>query len=402
MYIKLGFRNILRNKKRSLLAGLAIGVGLAALIFIDAFFIGIFDNMIRNITDSYLGHGQIHHKEFLQTLEIDKTIQNPQKILLKLSNNPDIQTATPRVMSVGMVSSAEDAKNIMIIGILPDKEKKVSQVAEQIIDGKFVSSEQDIILGKRLTDSLGVSVGDRVVLTASQKDSGELSQELFRVTGIFKMGTKEMDEKMAIIHIKKAQRLLSLSDNFHELAFRFHDKSKVDSIKFWQNLTTGTNEALSWKKLAPGIESFISLNKSMRGIISIILLALVSLGIMNTLFMSLYERLFEFGVLRALGTRSLTLILTVLSEAAALSFISIILGSIIALTLGIILSIVGIDYTGIELAGVTFREKIYVVLTWQQFVRYPIMIFCFTLLVSLYPSIHATKITLGKALKKTL
>ena len=86
MFYKLGIRNIWRNKRRSLLSGLAMGIGLAALIFIDGFFLGLFGNMVSNVTDSYLGHGQIHHKEFLQTMEVSKTISQPEKTLLKLDN----------------------------------------------------------------------------------------------------------------------------------------------------------------------------------------------------------------------------------------------------------------------------------------------------------------------------
>jgi ABC-type lipoprotein release transport system permease subunit len=403
LFYKLGIRNIWRNKRRSLLSGLAMGIGLAALIFIDGFFLGLFGNMVSNVTDSYLGHGQIHHKEFLQTMEVSKTISQSEKTLLKLDNNLQVEAAAPRVISIGMISSAEDSQNIMIVGISPDREKKISQIYSRMDKGNFIASEQDILIGNKLMEKLGVSVGERIVVTATQKGTNDLAQELFRVAGSYLMGSKEMDEQMAFIHIKKAQSMLGLKSEYHELAFRFQDRKIMeDNNLFWKEYTQGTNEALSWRKLAPGIDTFMELNQFGKGIISFILLLLVSLGIMNTLFMSLYERLFEFGVLRALGTRSTKLVLMILSEAGALSIISIILGIMIALLVGGFVSIYGIDYGGIEIAGVTLRDKIYFVFSIHQFTYYPLLIFCFTILISLYPGIHVTKITLAKAMKKSL
>jgi ABC-type antimicrobial peptide transport system permease subunit len=136
-------------------------------------------------------------------------------------------------------------------------------------------------------------------------------------------------------------------------------------------------------------------------IVGLILFAIVSLGIVNTLFMSLYERMFEFGVLRAVGTRPRAVFRLVLSEAGALSVVSIILGLVISVIFVAWVASVGIDYTGIDYAGVTFREKIYPVLRFVQFVKYPFWVFVITTVVGLYPATYAARLTPARAMRKS-
>ena len=136
-------------------------------------------------------------------------------------------------------------------------------------------------------------------------------------------------------------------------------------------------------------------------IVGLILFGVVSLGIVNTLFMSLHERMFEFGVLRAVGTRPSAIFRLVLGEAGALSVISIGVGLVISALILIFVSHSGIDYTGIEYAGVTFREKIYPVIRVVQFIKYPFWVFVITTVVGLYPAAYASRLTPARAMRKS-
>jgi ABC-type antimicrobial peptide transport system permease subunit len=136
-------------------------------------------------------------------------------------------------------------------------------------------------------------------------------------------------------------------------------------------------------------------------IVGLILFAVVSLGIVNTLFMSLYERMFEFGVLRAVGTRPWAIFRLVLGEAGALSVVSIVLGMVISAIILVWVASSGIDYTGIDYAGVTFREKIYPVVRGIQFVKYPLWVFVITIVVGLYPAAYAARLTPARAMRKS-
>jgi ABC-type antimicrobial peptide transport system permease subunit len=137
-------------------------------------------------------------------------------------------------------------------------------------------------------------------------------------------------------------------------------------------------------------------------LVGLILFGVVALGIINTLFMSLHERMFEFGVLRAVGTRPWRMAQLIVLEAGALAIVSIGLGNLLGLIVTSIVAKTGIDYTGIEYAGVTFRELLYPVMKVEQFILYPVWVFIFTTIVGIYPAVHAARILPAEAMRKSL
>ncbi|MDC1174652.1 ABC transporter permease [Bacteriovoracaceae bacterium] len=402
LFFKLGYRNLFRNKRRSILTSLAIGVGLASLMLMDGFWGGMTDNVIRNVTDTYLGHMQVHHYEYLDTMDNEKMIQDGEQLFNEMKQDKNIASITKRTMSVSMISSAEDSNNIILLGIEPELEKNISLFQERIIKGQFIEKDIDIVVGSKLLEKLGVDLGGRVVVTLSDVNTGELSQELFRVSGVFHMGNKQMDEQMALALLPVSQRMLGVKNGIHELAFRLNDDTLLDNKKYWSKYSSQINKIVNWKEKSPGIMGMLEMTNQSTAIIVSILLVLVGLGILNTLFMALYERIFEFGVLRSLGTRSSELIIMIMSEAASLSLMSIVFGVILSTGLGTFWYFFGVDYSGIEFGEITFTEKIYFVFTLKQYTFYPLLIFIFTILVSIYPGIHAARLTMAQALKKAV
>jgi len=403
-YIRLAWRNIMRNKRRTLIAGTAIGIGLAALIFTDALMIGMMDHLIHSGTTSFLGEGQVHGKGFRETLEIETTIAGYNEVVERLKTSPIVESFSPRVIAFSMISSPSNSEGVTMIGIDPKRERDLSGVDDVIVRGGYVSDgERDIVIGSKLAEILEVDIGARVVLTAAQAHTGDLSQELFRVAGIYHLNIAEMDRGMVFIRIDKAQQILGLGSAVHEIAFRFTDTAygRDDTLPLWSELQEGGNEACGWPTLLPQLSAALQLVDFSLMIVAIILFTLVSFGIVNTLFMSLYERLFEFGVLRAIGTRPRSVFYLVASEAGALSVVSLVLGAILSVIIVAIIGKTGIDYTGIEYAGVTFREKIYPVVTVAQFIKYPLGVFAITTLVGLYPAAYAARLTPARAMRKS-
>jgi len=404
--IKLAWRNLFRNKRRSFIAGTAIGIGLASLIFVDALVIGMKNNMIRSATASFMGDGQIHAEGFRQTQEVDNTIHREEWVESQLDKENIIQHWAPRVTNLAMINSAADLSSINLVGVKPDQEKYLSQVDESLIKGDFFKgdNERDILIGQELADTLEVELGDRVVVTAAQAGSGDLSQEMFWISGIFRMHIKEMDSAMVFIRISKAQELFGLGNKIHEIAVRFPDPSygQNEDLDFWDKYSRYGNEAEGWTEIMPQMKAALNLSDFSTYLVAIILFGVVALGIINTLFMSLHERMFEFGVLRAIGTRPAGLFRLIVFEAGSLAVLSIAIGTILGFGLTYITSKVGINYTGIEFAGVTFRELLYPVLKVNQFIEYPIWVFVFTLIAGVYPAIHAARMNPAKAMRRSL
>ncbi len=405
LYIKLAWRNVLRNKRRTLIAGTAVALGLAALMFVDALHISMKENMIDSATASFLGEGQIAHENYRQSLEIEHTVRNLSSVVEKLKSDPQIRHFTTRTLALGMLASPSNVGSIQLVGVNPATEQHLSEVDEMLVEGSYFegNDSHDILIGAKLAELLEVNLGDRVVVTAAQAHTGELAQEMFRISGIYFFNVAELDRHMALVRQDRAQRMLNLGCEVHQVALRFRDRDlgQRRSDSFWSRYNRGGNEAVGWVDLMPQLEKVFELSKIGRVIIALILFGVVALGIVNTLFMSLYERMFEFGVLRAVGTRPFSMGRLVILEAGALALISMLLGCVLGTILLGVTSFTGFDFNGIEYEGVTFTKTLYPVWHLQQFTLYPFTLMIFTALVALYPAAYAARLTPAGAMRRS-
>ena len=292
-YIKLAWRNIFRNKRRTIIAGIAIGIGLAAMIFSDALMTGMKEAMIKSATDSYLGEGQIHRNGFRLTQEVEKTINNLEQVVSDLRKEEAVDRFTLRTVSFGMITSPANFSSVMFIGINPKTEKYISQVDDALKEGDFFkgNDERDIVIGSKLAELLEIGLGDRVVITVSQAKSGDLSQDMFRVSGIYHFNIKEMDTRFAFVRLPKAQQMLGIGSGVHEIALKFKDFNFAleKANPFWEKYSTNDNEAVSWIRLLPQLKVALNMFWISLLIMAVILFGIVAFGIINTLFMSLLQ-----------------------------------------------------------------------------------------------------------------
>lgn len=404
-YLRLGVRNLFRNKRRAFIAGTAIGIGLAALMASDALIKGMEENLIESATQSYLGDGQIHRDGYRQLPEVEKTIAGRKELGARLGSDSRIRYFTERVMSFAMITSPANLSAVQLVGVNPGTERHLSQIDDTIVEGKFFPATQsdDLVIGDKLADLLEAEIGSRIVLTVAQAETGQLSQAMFRVAGIFHLNIAEMDRGMAFVRIDRAQQMLGLGDRVHEIAVQLANQSYAvqERSSVWPDYSTGGNEAVGWWILLPQLKMALELSQFSLLIIGLILFAIVALGILNTLFMSMHERMFEFGVLRALGTRPRAMALMILFEAAALGALAVVLGLILGTGTVAALNHFGIDYTGIEAMGVTFRHVLYPQFQLRQFILYPIVVFVLTLMISLYPAGHAARMQPAEAMRRS-
>ncbi len=404
--MKLAWRNLFRNKRRTLIAGTAIGIGLAALIFVDALILGMEENMVQSATSSFLGEGQIHRDGFRDTQEVEKTINDLEGTVAGLEQEEIVKRFTLRTLSFGIITSPANINSITLVGVNPETEKWLSEIDDAIREGSYFEEHtgQAIVIGSELAEILEVELGDRIVITVARAESGDLSQEMFRISGIYSFGIREMDTGLAFVSLDKAQEMLGIGSGVHEIAIKFTDPEygRDETHPFWKKYSRNGNEAIGWTTLLPQLEAAFELSQFGIFITAIILFGVVALGIINTLFMSLHERMFEFGVLRAVGTRPGRMFQLILFEAAALAVLSIALGVILGFGITLASNISGIDYRGIEFAGVTFKELLHPVLTLKQFIVYPIALFLFTSFVAIYPAWYAARLAPAAVIRKSL
>ena len=403
--IKLAWRNLFRNKRRTIIASIAIGIGLAALIFADALWVGMEQNMVKTATASFLGDGQIHQEGFRDTQAVEMTINQLDEVVDALSQEAIVEHFAPRTFAFGMITSSANVSAINLVGVQPSTERFLSQIDDAIIEGTYFEGDnsRDIVIGAKLAELLEITLGNRVVVTVAQSESGDLSQEMFRISGIYNFADEVMNSGMAFVRLKKAQEMLAIGSGVHEIAIKFTDTKygQNKDFPFWERYSQHGNEALSWTEILPQLQAVFEMSRYSKYIMGVVLFGVVVFGIINTLFMSLYERMFEFGVLRAVGTRAFGMARLILFEAGALAIVSIVLGAILGFVLTWIFAKIGIDYTGIEMMGVTIQELIYPTMTVKPFILYPIWVFIFTIITGLYPARYAAKIAPATAMRRS-
>jgi ABC-type lipoprotein release transport system permease subunit len=401
---RLAYRDIFRNTRRTLLTIALISCGLAALLLADSFVRGSLKTFISISTETFLGEAQIHQQGFRDSQDIDIFIPQPKKLYQQLQNYSEIKAYSPRTLAGAMISSSENVSGGMIIGIDGEKESQISKLKKSTIKGNYLSGEKgEILLGSLLADLLEVDLGDRIVVTLSQANGGELSQELFRVSGIFSFNDRNMDNTIAFINLEQSQQLLNIN-GVHQVALIFETAEAIDNknLPIWQDLNTHNLETLDWLELTPQLAGILGMVNYTTLIIALIMYILVALGLINTMLMSIFERRNEFGILLAIGTRPRQLFWQIMCEGFFIGAISMVVGLFIGGSISLWASINGLRYDDLEMMGATINEPIYAVIDYLSFIELSISILLITLLACLYPALHAARLQPSDAMRKTL
>ena len=402
--IMMSWRNVMRNRRRTIITGIAIGAGLASLMFSDALFVGMNAHMIGSTTRTWMGDAQIHRAGFRETARISYTIENPVRIQSMLAADTLVVASTGRLISPASLQSAMEMKPVTLMGVSHLTENQISMLEVAVDTGSYLSGDSmEIIIGYKLADDMDLALGDIAVLTAATADSGFASR-MFMVSGICKFGSDQYDRYTAYVNIESAESLLGLKGELHEIAIRFPDPMVAmnPDLTFWSTFSPDSNKAEGWPILAPQIASMLRMVNVSLTIMAVILFGLVLFGIINSLFMSVYERMYEFGVMKAVGTSKFSITMMVLLEAFWLGIVGSLIGVILGFGLIEYYATVGINFGDITFSGVMFDKPLYTIIDWSRIWIYPTATLLFTTLAGLYPGIHAGNLNPSEAMRKSL
>jgi putative ABC transport system permease protein len=401
MLFKLAWRNIWRNKRKSLIVLGSVVVGMIAVIFYDGLDNGMLRQMLDNQISSSVSHIQIHKKGFNDNKVIKNYIPDNLQVQNIVKNEKDIKAYSERVITFGLLSSATNSSGVYIYGIYPDMEAKVSNIKSSIVEGKFFpGGKRDIVIGKQLADKLGVGIGDKVVVMANTPN-GSIGSDLFRVAGIFQTVSTDFDKTTIYIPIKTAQEMLDIDNHIYEYAIVLNDYHNVDKVKAeLESKLNDKYEVLSYKDLLPMLIYQMDLYDQTMWIFYMIVGLALIFGIVNTMLMSVFERINEIGVLMAIGMKNSKIFLMFIFEAFMLGII----GTIVGLALGLLIhwpiSISGINFSIFSDALKSFGigAVIYPYLSVSNTVILTIIIPFIAVIGALYPAYRAIKLEPIKAI----
>ena len=354
---KIAIRNLLRYRRRTLLTASLITIGVVfVLIFISVS--GSFKAMmIGQITDSMIGHLQVHRRGYvasIDTLPLNMNLRPSamKKVEEALGSLGGVESASPRIKFGGMFSNFAETTNIRLNGVYPEREfKTVPLLPSRISEGKAAIERGEILIPVLLARGMGVKVGDAVVIVATNKD-GSVNGKQFKVAGLMESATGP-GGRDGYVHIDDAAELLRMTEmEISEIAIRLKDFSKLDPVtdRLDALLAGEVNkqgkpmfEVHNWEKLSPfyNIARMIDL---MTFFIKLMLIAIVLISIMNVMIMAVYERIREIGTIAAIGTPPRKILSMFLIEGLCLG----ILGAISGGVLGVLI------LWGINMAKIAF------------------------------------------------
>ena len=393
--VKISWRNLWRNSTRTNVTITAVALCIAILIIFQSLIIGLIGKAVHNTTNLVVGEVQIHAIGYLDDRSIYKSLKNVDKIrAVAKENNIGM---VERSYGFGLISSGTKSAGTQFWGIDPESELKYFDFANHIDEGNFLTktSLKKVVLGNKLDRYLAAELGTELVIFVQGAD-GSLGNELFYVTGILGNVADNIDRGAAIILRDDFDILFSTNNLIHEIALNSKGKLEAEEIQKLMSAKAAGVAVETWKELMPTIAIMTEkMSVFMLTMFSLIFTIAASLGVMNTLVMSTYDRMKEFGIIRAIGATPWLIIRQVSLEAILLTFLASIIGTVIGLSIAIYLQVYGIDISGkgnLAFGGIVF-DPIWRASVSLKSVFLPVVLMMLTSIVaSIYPASIAARI----------
>lgn len=403
MLISISWKNVWRNKLRSMVIIVAMALGLTTGIFSTAFYEGLVDQRIDKVIKSEISHIQVHKPGFRNATEISGFIPNAETIAEKIRAFPEVAGVSNRLIVNSMIASAETGAGVKIVGVDPAREIKVTNIHTKLVEGTYFEGKRrnPVVIGHKLAEKLNVHLGSKVVITL-QDINNDITAGAFRVTGIFNTMSNAFDEGSIFVRFKDLQRLTMIPDEAgHEIAILASKNDIVDAVKLNVDSAAPGLEVLTWLDLSPEMSYLNEAMDLYMYIFIVIILFALLFGIINTMLMAVLERIKEIGMLMAIGMSKTRVFLLIMYETVLLSLtggvFGVIFGSLISKyyeTHKIDLSLWADGY--LELG---YDPFVYTRLEWPLLVNVTIMVIITGILASIYPAWKALSYNPANALR---
>ena len=402
MLIKLAWRNIWRNKKRSLITISAIFIAVFLCVLLRALQLGLYDNMINNVVGSYSGYIQIHSKGFWDEQIVDNSFSPDKSFINEIESINGVSNTLQRIQSGSLASSSDLSKFVFVTGIEPLKESSLTNWEKRLIKGQLLKEEsKSLNVGKGVAKYFDLKIGDTLVLLG-QGYHGMQAAGAYPVSGILDLKNPTLNKISVFMTLPQAQDFLSAQNMITHLILNKKENKDEDAIALdIKNLINDeVYEVMTWREMIPELEQTIKADSAGGLIMVFILYMIVTFGIFGTVLMMTQERKYEFGVLISIGMKKIRLIKTMIYETVLLASVGAILG--IALSRPVIIFLSPIKFPKEQaqmFENLGFEAVIPLMNTYDIPLTHGFIIFFISLIVCLYPLSVIIKLDPIKAMK---
>jgi len=405
LLIKMALRNLWRNRRRTFITMGAMSFALFIMIFYTGFLDGYLAEFEHNAVALNLSKIQIHHPEYRNDTSIYHTVKNTTAIIARLERKGF--RVTPRFISYGLAAADNESAGVFIRGTDPIREAKVTDLSKYVDRGRwlipddFHPGNNGVVIGRKLARTLGVDIGDELVVVGQAAD-GSIANDLFYVRGIFKTVSEVVDRSGFIITDRAFKDLMGFGDDAHEIAIMPPDNLSLKIAVKQVAEATPEMETLPWQELAPEIAQMLDASKVSMIMLYIIAYAAIALVTLNAMLMAVFERIREFGIMKALGVRPFQVWWIINLEALALTILSIFIGTAFGLPMTLYFAHHGIDMSaltqGTTFAGIAMDSSINPLVSFRTVMNPALFMAGMVWLAVIYPGLKAALIQPLKAI----
>ena len=390
---KMAFRNLGRNRRRSLLSALAVALGLALLVLMRAFVTGEMRGAMENTIQLQSAHLQVRatsYDEDKVSLDWKNLIENPAGLAAQLETLPQVTMATPRLFATGIITLGDQSRGVQVVGIDPDSEAN-QRFRQGLLEGEFLAADdrEGVLIGLPLARKLKMSLGDQVNLLVNRSD-GSVDEQRFTIRGIYSTRTSSYDENTLLMPLSKAQAFTGAQDHASTILVYLQERDQAEAVA--ASIQAPGLKVLTWRQMNALIVQFEDFAGGYMVILYLIVLGITATVVTNTLVMAVFERTREIGVLSAIGTKSRGILMLFLVEAALLATGGVIGGWIIGSLAVWYFGTVGFNIAGFGISGILLGDTIHAYWQGRDLLNLGILTYVVTLVAALYPAMLAARL----------
>jgi len=393
LVLRMAWRNVLRNRRRSAVVLAAITVGLWSMLVFAAFTRGWSHDVARNAVNTLTGHLQIHAPGYIQDPSVDRVLAPPGGALRSLLDSSAVAAWAARVRVPSVVMSERETAGVTLVGIDPAREEGLSFIAHAVREGRNLKGTGDdgILIGRKLARRLRTGLGKRVVVMGQAADHSVVDRG-FRIVGIYEADRSSTEMSFVFVGRSEAQSMLGLGAQISEVAATLRDPSRLDPFVERARATAKGLDVEPWTALEPMAEAMVAMGQSWIWIFYVVMYVAMAFGLVNTLLMAVLERTREFGLLQALGMRPRLILEQVLAESCLLLGAGVLAGGLLAAAT-LVLVRHGIDFSAFAAGAEMWRmgKVIYPTLGVDDVASAIAFIVILGVLASLYPALRAAR-----------
>ena len=394
--VRMAWRNVWRNKRRTLIALVAITLGLVFLAFMDGSIAGFQQAIFGNAVRLQGGNVQVHAPGYrekakrlplLPLVDADEVVQAAQV-------QPQVVAASRRINTGGFVSSREATMPVMISGIEPELEAPVGLLAQNMARGRYLAADdQDLILiGQAMAAQLKVGVGDRITLLGRATHE-QMRRRTMTVVGVYDLGLPEAEKQMVYISLAEAQTLFDLRDQATEVVVALQSVGQEKAVVAALQAALPAYEVASWQELNPEMNQSLQVDKQVMGIFGLVVLLIAGVGILNLMLMAVFERTREIGLLAAMGLKRHEILGLFLLEGVLIGLLGSLVGCVLG---GLVVVVIGQVGIKLSIAGMgemmaLLGDRLYPTLRIDLLLERALTVAVIAALASLYPAWQASR-----------